>query len=336
MNKTLLIGLCLWSLVSTGAAAPLQLTDMTGRTVVLSAPAKRLVTTYMPATIFTLSLGLQDQLVGISNQDQRQSLVKGLLAGRSPVQVGSRSAGINLETIIGLKPDLVLINDKKDGARLAEQLQQLGIAALLIKAESLEQVQQAMDLIAKATGHQAQALRYQQLSGQLIDELTRKLASTTPVRGYYGNGGDLYRSVNAQMYQHQLLELAGITNVAADVPGFYPKINLEQLLRWQPEMLVLEQGKNGRLAQQLNATELAYLSKLPRVTLPSGALWHMPSPVAVAGAYYLASQVHPQQFNDTDVSAVVADFYQQLLGQACLSPLPDTKDPATGAPCKHD
>ncbi|WP_169629237.1 ABC transporter substrate-binding protein [Ferrimonas kyonanensis] len=311
-------------------AKPLQLTDMTGRHVALSSPAQRLVTTYMPATLFTLSLGLEDQLVGISNHDTRQSLVKGLLDGRSPVQVGSRSAGINLETIISLKPDLVLINDKKDGARLAGQLQQLGIPALLIRAESLAQVQQAMDLIAKATGHQSQARRYKALTRQLIDDLTRRLEGTTPVAGYYGNGGDLYRSVNAHMYQHELLQLAGIRNVAAEVPGFYPKINLEQLVRWQPQFLVLEQGKSGRLADQLDNTELASLAALPRVTLPSAALWHMPSPVAAAGAYYLASQAHPKKFRDVDVDARIGRFYQQLLGKACLSPLPAA---AQAVPC---
>ncbi|WP_035387264.1 ABC transporter substrate-binding protein [Ferrimonas senticii] len=302
------------------AASPLLLTDMTGRQVALSEPATRIVTTYMPASILSLSLGLGDNLVGVSSQDNRQSLVRKLLGQRSPTQVGNLTAGINLETVLALKPDLVLISDKKDGARLADQLAQLKVPALLIRAESLPQIEQALTLIATAAGNPAEAERVIDASRALQQELSQRLTGVTPVRGYYGNGGDLYRSVGKSMFQHDLLTKAGIDNVAADVAGFYPKINLEQLLTWAPQYLVLEQGRGERISEQLAEPQLMVLKDVPRTTLPSDALWHMPTPLAAASAYYVASQVHPQRFNDVNVADRLGQFYQQVVGDACTAP----------------
>ncbi|QIZ78680.1 ABC transporter substrate-binding protein [Ferrimonas lipolytica] len=320
MFQRIITIVAIWCLSFAALATPVQLTDMAGRHVTLPAPAKRVVTTYMPATIFCLSLGLNQQLVGISSQDGRQSLVSTLLNGNNPVAVGSRSAGINIETIISLQPDLVVINDKKDGARLAQQLSLLGVPTLLMKAESAAEVQQALNMLGTATGTMPQALAIQTATKQLQAEISQRLANTKPVPAYYANGSDFYRSVSGQMYQNELMQIAGLTNVAAATSGFHPKINLEQLLRWQPQFLVLEQGRNNTLEQQLAEPGLNWLAQHPRATLPSDALWHMPSPMAVAGAYYLASVVHPQQFQDVDVNERIAQFYQQILARPCASP----------------
>lgn len=314
--------LWLMLMASIAVAQPLQLTDMAGRTVALPNHADRIVATYMPATLLSLSLNLGDNLVGIPTQSGRKSLVTDLLGDRIPTQIGSRSAGINLESVLALKPDLVLISDKKDGARLAEQLQQLGIPSMLMRVESMQQIEQALTLIATAAGQPQQAERVINANLTLKKELQQQLDGVQPIRGYYGNGGDLYRSVGSTMFQHQLLTLAGINNVAADVPGFYPKINLEQLLSWAPNYLVLEQSRRGeRLSKQLAEPQLSWLAELPQTTLPSHAMWHMPTPVAMAGAYYLASKVHPQRFKGIDVEARISQFYQQALGDKCLSPL---------------
>ncbi|GAA4875976.1 ABC transporter substrate-binding protein [Ferrimonas pelagia] len=321
MRALFLCAALLCSVAFTAAGQPIELTDHRGRQVSLPQPASRIVSTYLPSTLFSLSLGLEQQLVGIGQSDRQQRFVDQLLGEHDPIAVGSRTAGLNLETIVALQPDLVLMHDKKDGIRLAAMLEQLGLAVLLVKAETLEEVDATLGMIATATGRQAQAQRVRQANLTLRNELEQRLQGVAPRhRSYYVKRDDLFSTASGEMYQHQMLQLAGLTNVAADLRGFFPKVDAEQLLRWQPQLLVIEDDGLNRPQRQLQHAGVVPLRQLPQLTLPADSLWSMPSPFALAGAYYLASQAYPQRFATAQDQNVLADYYQQIFNRTDLLP----------------
>ncbi|EDQ00271.1 iron (III) ABC transporter, periplasmic-binding protein [Shewanella benthica KT99] len=298
--------------------------DQRGLEVVLSKPAGRIVTTFTPASLFTLSLGLADQLVGIGGSTKYSPFINQLLGHREPLVIGSRSAGINLETIVALKPDLVLFFGKKDGYRLAERLSSLGIASLVIQPETFADAQVVLELIAKATGTQDKAAKIAAENQRLANIINSGLAGlpkTQRLRAYYANSSDLYRTASEQMFQHQLMLIAGVDNVAKGVPGFYPKVNVEQLLLWQPQLLIRESNDSTKVDEQLAKSLMTSLEKLPQIMIPKGSFWDMPSPMAMAGALYIAANAYPERFKHINLDNEIARYYRVAFGHACLSPL---------------
>ncbi|WP_372942129.1 ABC transporter substrate-binding protein [Shewanella sp.] len=310
--------------LSSVSAAPIHLIDQQGRELVLHKPAERIVTTFTPANLFSLSLGLADKLVGIGGITKHSPFISKQLGHREPLVIGSRSAGTSLETIIALKPDLVLVFGKKDGYRLADRLTSLGIACLIIQPETFSEAQQVLELLAKATGTQDKAAQIAAENLRLKSIIETGLASLSKeqrLQAYYVNSSDLYRTASEEMFQHQLMTIAGVNNVAKDVPGFYPKVNVEQLLIWQPQILIRESNDSDKVDDQLAQSLVTPLTKLPQITLPKGSFWDMPSPMAMAGALYIAINAYPEHFRDVDAEAEIARFYQVAFGDECLSPL---------------
>ncbi|MBW3138123.1 ABC transporter substrate-binding protein [Ferrimonas balearica] len=317
----------LWLMVlSAPAWADRVLTDQTGRTITLAEPAQRVVSTYTPSNLLALSLGLADRLVGVGGKTDQTGLSAALLAGHQPVPVGSRSRGVSLETLVSLKPDLVLVYGKQDGLRLADKLAASGIPALVIQPETMVSLKADLDLLGRATGQEAEAARVITAIEQVEHRLQQGLAGLTPAqrqRGYYATDADPLRTASGQMFQSELMTLAGLTNIAATTRGFFPKVSLEQLYRWQPQLLVLDQGRSGQVA---DLTPLGPLAALPQVQLPTASDWNMPSPVAVNAALWMAAHAYPERFDPAQARAQIGQFYQTVYGRACFSPLSE-------APC---
>lgn len=129
------------------------ITDMTGRRVVITGPVKRVVSTFKPASLCVLSLGFAHTLVGVDNSSRKDPLQQAVwpdiqhLAG-----VGTKSMGINLETLVSLEPDLVIFYSQNDGLSATEKLTAMGIPCIVILPESFDSILEAMALIAHAMG----------------------------------------------------------------------------------------------------------------------------------------------------------------------------------------
>ncbi|PID74587.1 MAG: hypothetical protein CSB28_02505 [Desulfobacterales bacterium] len=137
--KAVFLLICICSISLTAESREITVTDQAGRNVVIQQPVKRVVTTFIPATLFALSAGLKDRLVGASSKDVSNSVYEALINPEAPPKlVGNRSVGLNLETISSLKPDLIIMYGQKDGIRTADRLTKLGFPAIVIIPESLD------------------------------------------------------------------------------------------------------------------------------------------------------------------------------------------------------
>jgi iron complex transport system substrate-binding protein len=99
---------------------------------------------------------------------------------------------------------------------------------------------------------------------------------------------------------HQLIELAGATNIAADAAFPYPRIAMEEVLRDDPEIIVFPIGTQEGIPEseqqqwlrwsQLSAVKHARFARIPSVLLDR------PGPRMVDGLEQLARAVHPDAF----------------------------------------
>lgn len=297
--------------------------DMVGRTVTLTRPVNRIVTTFKPTTLCLFSMGLQDKLVGVDTSSKKDPLTLAVMPNVANLTaVGSKSTGINFETVTSLKPDLVILYAQKDGLDLAQRLGVMGINSIIILPESFESVKISLNIIALAAGVPERADRVVKLmEGVLlmVEQRVDTLGVQEQKTGYFASSRGLFSTATGSMLQDEIFQRAGVVNVAHDLQGYFQDISPEQLFRWNPDLMVISQHLHNPVAKRLNDPVLRRVTAVANRNVyrsPSNlAPWDFPSPLAVLGTLWLANRAYPERFSDIDFGVEVDRFHAALFGR---------------------
>ena len=311
----LVVPVILWQSIC--AAGTVTVTDQAGRQVRVEQPVNRVVTTFTPATFFALCADLADILVGASRKDRTAS-VYGALIDRDdpPVFVGNRTAGLSLETIFSLKPDLVIMYGQKDGVRLADRLTAMGAPAVVIRPESMADMKKTLDLLGRASGRRDHTDKVIRAMAEVEALVTERVAAVGRPRVYYA-GSQLLSTVSGAMLQNEMIRIAGGINVSKETSGFFVTVSPEQLMAWNPEVIIASDRLSREAEARLNTPEF---SSLRAVTdrrifrVPAETYWDFPSPLAMAGVLWMAGILHPDLFPADTVRTETNRLYDTIFG----------------------
>jgi iron complex transport system substrate-binding protein len=303
------------------ADAARSFTDMMGREITVPEEVNRVVTTYKSATQFVLALNAGDKLVGVSVKTDKQPLFVNLQPELAELpQVGSKRNGINLETTLNVNPDLVILYPHRDAVETAEKLEEQGVTALIINPESLAQIKETTELLGKVLNKEDQAAEVLKAYAK-IDSLTAEtaeLAEKNKKKIYFANS-EFTDSVGEGMMQTALIKNAGGINPAADLKSGFITVSAENILEWNPEMVIVSQYFNGDLDklrqenkyQNISAFKNNELYRVPSKLEP----WDFPSPSTFIAQLWLAQKAYPSKYQDLDYQKEVNEFYQTLYGR---------------------
>lgn len=234
----LLLGACGRQAPTRAEAAadhPITVVDDDGRTVTLPHAARRLVSLVPSATETIVALGAGDRLVGRTRYDRDSSIAA------LPVVGGGFDP--NLETIVGLTPELVVTWSSDKRADTRRRLDAARIPTLNLSLQDTTDAFRAVALLGEALGIPARA---EVLLRQLRDSLaeTRRLAAKEGRRlVFYVVYNDPPMTMGPATFIAQILDLAGGENVFADAAVNWPTVSLEQVVRRDPDLVVLPVGE---------------------------------------------------------------------------------------------
>jgi len=303
------------------ADAARNFTDMMGREITVPDEVNRVVTTYKSATQFMLALNAGDKLVGVSVKTDKQPLFVNLQPELAELpQVGSKRNGINLESTINVDPDLVILYPHRDAVETAEKLEEQGVTALIINPESLAQIRETTELLGKVLNKEKQAAEVLQAYAE-IDSLTAKtsqMAENEKKKIYFANS-EFTDSVGEGMMQTALIKNAGGINPAAELKSGFITVSAENILEWNPELVIVSQYFNADLDkliqenkyQNISAFKNNELYRVPSKLEP----WDFPSPSSFIAQLWLAQKAYPAEYQDLNYRNKVNDFYQTLYGK---------------------
>ncbi len=222
---------------SSAAAAPpaIELVDDAGQFLRLHGPARRVISLVPSATETVIALGASDRLVGRTRYD-RDSAVAHL----PPVGGGLDPS---LETIVGLAPDLVIVwaSDRRSDVRT--RLQAAGIATAAFSLQDTTDAYRAIELLGRALGLEAARDALLRRLRTSLNE-TRALAQVRPRRRvFYVVYNDPPMTAGAGTFISQLLEVAGGENIFGQVETNWPTVALEEVVRRDPDIVVLPVGE---------------------------------------------------------------------------------------------
>jgi len=206
---------------------------------------------------------------------------------------------VNFEKVVALKPDLVLIVKFSDGT--IEKLASAGLLVLVVDPQSVGEVARTAILVGRATGGDGSALAA--TIDQKVQQVKVKVgAATTKPRVYHEvDASDPAKifTVGPGSYIHDLIEIAGGTNIAAKAVGAYPQLSAEEILRADPEVIVLAAAPYSAKPEQVAArTGWSAISavKNGRIVTIEPNLINRPGPRVGEAAEAYARLVHPELY----------------------------------------
>ena len=274
--------------------APRTFVDDLGRKIYLAKPPARIVSLAPSITEVLFAIGLSEQIVGVTQFCDYPP------EARAKPKVGA--AFPNIESVLALQPDLVLAAREFIRPDVLSKLEQLKIATYILEAKTLEDILSHIQTLGRMLERTAAA---DGLATSMRRRIADVKARTEPLprpRLLYVLNSDPLVTVGPGSFIHQLIELAGGTNVAARARAAYPKLNLEEVLSQDPEVIVFPVGMSEGIPaheQQrwqrwatVSAVKHGRFHRIPSVLLDR------PGPRIVEGLEMLAKSIHPEAFSD--------------------------------------
>lgn len=267
--------------------------DPTGRQVLVPAHPQRVVSLAPSITEMVFSLGRGELLQGTTNFSNYPP------AARHIPQVGS-FVHPDLERIVALRPDLVLATRDGNPRHLVERLTKMGIAVFVIDPRNFAEIRVSFRALGQILNAAPQA---EELAGAMAQRLnllgqTIATAKQRPLV-FFQVGINPIVSVGEQSFLHELIILAGGRNAAADGPP-YPRLSWEDILRRQPEIVVISSMTGLQSPDDLRRAwerwpQLMAVQR-QRIYVVDVDLFNRPTLRLLDGLETLAQIIHPDLF----------------------------------------
>ena len=227
-----------------------------------STPPTRIVSLVPALTEMLFAIGAGPQVAGVSNFDEFPPAVKSL------PRVGAL-LDPDMERILSLRPDLVIAYGSQSDVQ--QQLKRADIPMYVYRHAGLDGIFGALDGLGKAVGHQEEAGTVARNIRARLDSVRAKVRGRTrprtllvferdpgALRGIYVSGG--------RGFLHEMLDIAGGTNVFADVDREAVQPSIETLISRAPDVII-----------EVRATGLIPAGNIPRERAAWQALTAVPA-----------------------------------------------------------
>lgn len=324
MKKLFLIIACCLLLATAPIRAETIITDAAGRKVKIPDNASRLVTTFKPATLMVLCLKGTDAIVGLDNSSRYDPLALAVAPELADLPgVGSKSSGINLETVLSLDPDLVILYDQKTGVQMADRLQDSGCPAMVIAPETFASIKQTLIKLASAIGKPRRADAVIKAMEWVLERVGKRVQNLDPAERktvYYAGPSGFLSTAPSGMLQDRMIHLAGGANAAHALQGHFKQISPEQLMTWAPDSIIISPMSRLQAKTFINRRQFSLLPAVRENEIhvfPSSlSPWDFPSPLSVLGVLWLGDRLYPEQFEDICLLHEINDFHETLFDQS--------------------
>lgn len=320
-------GACLaaFLLLATPARAARDFVDDAGRRVALPDKVERVYAAGPPASVLVFALA-PDKLLGWTRafRPTEKAWVPAKYAGLPELgRLTGRGNTANVEVVLKAKPDLIVDigSTAATFASLADRVQQqTGIPYILLDGR-LETTPAQIEKLARALGAEARGRELAAYWKSRIEPLRERIAaipadkrpSVYYARGPQGLVTGLGGSINVEM-----IEFLGARNVAGGERGGLAQVGFEQVVLWDPPVIVTNDPNFMREVWKAPAWQGVTAVRKRRVYLsphlPFGWFDYPPGPNRLVGLLWLAEILYPDHFRH-DFPMEIAAFYRLFYHQ---------------------
>ena len=298
---------------NTSVSYPLTVTDQAGREVTIKSEPKKIISGYYISTSVLIALDLDEKMVGIESKAEKRAIYKLASPELLNLQQVGTAKELDIEACVALEPDLLILPIKLKS--VISTLEELGLTVIFVDPENQEKLNSMIELIGTATNKNKEA---ESLLGFISNQqsyLTETLKSETAPTVYLAGNSSLLSTAGENMYQSDMIRLAGGVNVANEIEDdYWSEIDYEQLLAWNPEYIILAADASYTVEDVLSDPNLSSVEAVKNgnvYIVPNNAeAWDSPVPSSILGAIWLSNILHPEKVSNDECLTRINNYYE--------------------------
>jgi iron complex transport system substrate-binding protein len=252
---------------------------------------QRIVSLAPSITEILFSLGLGDRIIGVTKHCNFPA------EAATKTSVGTY-IDLNIETILALKPDLVIATADGNERESVERLAVFKIPILITNPKNLNEVFETIKTIGRITKQENRSEIIVRSLKKRTDRVVQACLPLSRPRVFLQINEHPLITVGKNTFHNHLIKLAGGINISGNDLITYPKYSLEQVLQSKPEVLLITSMERGSLAEK-KKDRWRQWGQIPavkqgRIHILNSDLLDRPSPRLVDGLEGLARAIHPE------------------------------------------
>ncbi len=248
--------------------------------------ATRVVSLNPTATELIFTIGADARLVGRSRWDEHPAETKKIPA----VGDGIRP---NVEAVLALRPSLVILYATAENRAAEAAFHRAGIRTLSLRVDHIAQFLALTRTLGVALGAEEAARVVRDSVQRTLDQVRAVTQGATPVSVAWPLWQQPVMVVGRGSYLDELIEIAGGRNVFHDLDAPSPIVNIEEIARRNPDVMVASTRTRAELVAKPQWGAVRAIRD-NRFILDNPALTGRPSVVLGMAAVSLARALHPE------------------------------------------
>jgi iron complex transport system substrate-binding protein len=267
--------------------------DEVGREVTFTFAPKRIVSLAPNITEILFSLGLDEEIVGVSIHCNYPEKAK------TKVRVGSYIS-LDYEKIASVNPDLIIATGAGNTRDMVIRLEQLGFSTYVIYPKNFEDILKSIIHIGQVANREKEARAIIGGMKKRTHRVIELIKNLSRPKVFIQIGDAPMVTVGKGSFADDLIRLAGGENIAGKEKEEYPRFGMEEILKRSPEVIVMSsmnpKGDYLKILQEWNRWKTIPAVKNGRVHIMDSDLIDRPSPRIIEGLEELARFLHPERF----------------------------------------
>ena len=299
-----------------------QVTDITGRVVTIPSLVTRVADPWHANNGMVLMMGAADKIVATTIQAKRQPWFRKLSPHIDRIPAAfDESGNVNIETLIGARPDVVLMAYGGTLPKWMPVAETYGIPVFMMPNTSLEDLKTTARLTGEVLGQRESArasewIRYFDDNIRRVMAVTSKIPRSDRPKVLHTATGTILTIDGQKTVVDDWINVAGGIN-AADVVSNARPVTMEQIAAWNPDVIIVGTAPNEANRRAiLNDPRWNHIKavRTGRVYVnPTGVyLWDRHSAEAALQVLWAAKTLHPARFPDLDIRKETKTFYARF------------------------
>lgn len=213
------------------AGEPIRVQDDWGRWVELAAPAERVVALAPNVVENFYSAGAGHKLIAAVSYSDYPEQAKVL------PEIGNYKS-VSYETLLALKPDLIVAWGSGNGEGMIKKLGDLGFTVFVTEPRTLEDVAHNVRLFGELAGTSDNANRASAQWLKRLAALKHNHSKQAPVSVFYQVWNEPLQTLNGEHLISHVIEGCGGRNTFGDAVVLAPKISIESVLARNPDVII--------------------------------------------------------------------------------------------------
>lgn len=263
------------------------ITDDLNHQVKLPETIERAVSLAPNLTEIVFAVEAGDKLVGRTSYDD-------FPAEAQKIPTVGDTLNPNIESIIALKPQIVLVSTASQIETFTTQLEAQNIRVFVTNPNSLDDIYKSIYQIGQIFNKEAKAREIVDGLKQRVADIEARTATAADVKVFLQISKEPLFTIGKESFLNDVINRAGGVSVTANVPTAYPKISKETALALNPEAIILSDSADNKEPNDVFKDSSAL--KNNQVFRINADIISRPSPRIVDALEQIARDLHSENF----------------------------------------